>query len=170
MKLRFEDYPRLLFVELLNEKKFTEYVKDFPNLKVDALLKHYQFFNHEQLKNELSNIYSDDKKHLPPHALLQYLIMNELDSVYEEVTKLLHLLLTLPATTASSERSMSTLKRVKTYLRNSMSDNRLSCLSILAIEKKLLSEMSVNSAFLERVIDLFAEKKNRRIELIYKKI
>lgn len=32
MKSRFEDFPRLQFVELLNENKLTEHKKEFPNL------------------------------------------------------------------------------------------------------------------------------------------
>lgn len=37
-------------------------------------------------------------------------------------------------------------------------------------KKKLLSELYVHPAILERVIDIFAEKKNRWLELIYKTI
>lgn len=36
--------------------------------------------------------------------------------------------------------------------------------------KKLLSELSVDPAFLERVIDVFAERRTAGFELIYKTI
>lgn len=42
-------------------------------------------------------------------------------SMYPNIVKVLHLLAVLPVTTCSCERSISTLRRVKTYLRNSMS-------------------------------------------------
>lgn len=63
---------------------------------------------------------------------------------------------------------MSALKRIKTFLRNSMNNDRLSNLSSLAIEKQMLSELSTDPTFIDDVIDLFAKTKNRKIDLIYK--
>lgn len=63
---------------------------------------------------------------------------------------------------------MSALKRIKTFLRNSMNNDRLSNLSSLAIEKQMLSELSTDPTFIDEVIDLFAKTKNRKIDLIYK--
>ncbi|KAJ4432996.1 hypothetical protein ANN_15253 [Periplaneta americana] len=57
------------------------------------------------------------------------------------------------------DRSMSTLKRIKTYLRNTMTNERLSCLSTIAIEKKLVKELISDQMFKDRVIDNFATKK-----------
>ena len=79
--------------------------------------------------------------------------------------------MTIVVTTAHCERSFSALKRIKTYLRASMGEERLQNLSILpkrlqnlsilAIEKKLASELS-----LDALVDIFAsEDKNRRILL-----
>ena len=48
-----------------------------------------------------------------------------------EVCTLLTLLLVMPATTAVSERSFSSLRRLKTYLRSTTTQNRLSHLVIL---------------------------------------
>jgi hypothetical protein len=63
---------------------------------------------------------------------------------------------------------MSTLKRIKSFLRNSMTNNRLSSLSTLAIEKKkMLGELSKDPTFINSVIDVFAKKQNRRIDLNY---
>lgn len=59
----------------------------------------------------------------------------ELSESLPQVTKLSPFILTIPATSAGVERSFSTLKRIHTYLRNSQSQNRLSALSILSIEK-----------------------------------
>jgi len=47
----------------------------------------------------------------------------------------LHILLTIPITSAGAERSFSKLKLIKNYLRNSMSQQRLVGLATLAIEK-----------------------------------
>ena len=52
-----------------------------------------------------------------------------------EVSKLVKLLLVMPATNAGSERAFSALRRVKTYLRSTMCQQRLNHLMILHIHK-----------------------------------
>ena len=47
----------------------------------------------------------------------------------------IHLLLVMPATNAVSERSASALRRVKSYLRTTMSDSRLNKLLVLHVHK-----------------------------------
>jgi len=44
---------------------------------------------------------------------------------------------------------------------------RLSSLSTLAIEKTMSNELSKDPTFINSVIDIFATKQNRRIELNY---
>lgn len=48
-----------------------------------------------------------------------------------------------------------------------MSEDRLSALSMLSIEKRMINNIS---NFNEKIINVFAEKKGRRIELIYKNV
>ena len=45
-----------------------------------------------------------------------------------EVLKLMKLILVMPATNTTSERSFSTLKRIKCYLRSTMKQERLNSL------------------------------------------
>ncbi|CAG9838110.1 unnamed protein product [Diabrotica balteata] len=99
--------------------------------------------------------------------MLTFLKQTELDEAYSEVSKLCDLLMTIPATSASVERSFSVPKRIKNFVRNSTSEERLANLAILSIEKKLIKEMSKNPSFYESVINEFA-KDIRRIELHYK--
>lgn len=68
--------------------------------------------------------------------------------------------LTLPISSATCERSFSALRKIKTWLRVSMGQERLTDLSILYIEKDLTKLININ-----KVIDSFAEK-DRRINLI----
>ncbi|XP_026821268.1 zinc finger MYM-type protein 1-like [Rhopalosiphum maidis] len=113
--------------------------------KLRQLFKYYpDIFYEDRLKNELYIIYADPLKYFAPLEFIDFIFKNELQEVYQEVTKLIQLVLTIPATTASSERSMSTLKRIKSFLRNSMSNDRLSSLSTLAIEKKMLELVWAN--------------------------
>ena len=51
--------------------------------------------------------------------------------------KLLRTALTIAVNTAQCERAFSTLKRVKSYLRSTMNEQRLSDLAILSIEREL---------------------------------
>ena len=50
------------------------------------------------------------------------------------------ILLTIPVTIASAKRSFSKLKLIKLYLRSTMSQERLSGLTILSIENEMLKE------------------------------
>ena len=52
-----------------------------------------------------------------------------------EVQKLVKLLLVMPATNAVSERSFSAMKRIKSYLRSTMTNNRMNHLMIMHVHK-----------------------------------
>ena len=67
------------------------------------------------------------------------------------------ILLTIPITVASAERSFSKLKLIKSYLRTSMTQDRLNGLAILSIEKNILKSIDV-----EHIIDDFASKYVKR--------
>jgi hypothetical protein len=68
------------------------------------------------------------------------------------------ILLTIPVTIASAERSFSKLKLIKSYLRSTMSQERLNGLAILSIEKKLLENLEYKN-----LISNFASQKARRL-------
>ena len=85
-----------------------------------------------------------------------------------QVTKLCELAFTVPATTASVERSFSALRRIKTASRNAMGQGRLSSLSLLSIEKELLASLYAKASFYDELIDKFAAMKEGRIDLIFK--
>ena len=69
------------------------------------------------------------------------------------------ILLTIPVTVASAERSFSKLKLIKSYLRSTMSQERLSKLAILSIEKEILEELKYKN-----LINNFASHKTRKID------
>ena len=67
------------------------------------------------------------------------------------------LFLTLPVTSATNERTFSKLKLIKSYSRSVMSQNRLSGLALLSIEKETASKVD-----LDKLIDTFASVNIRR--------
>ena len=56
--------------------------------------------------------------------------------IYPNIFRLLQLLATLPISTAENERSFSTMKRIKTYLRSTIGENRLNGLAMMAIHRE----------------------------------
>ena len=54
-------------------------------------------------------------------------------SLYPNLSILLQVLVTLPVTTATPQRSFSVLKRLMTYLRSSMGDERLTSLALIHV-------------------------------------
>lgn len=89
--------------------------------------------------------------------LIQFLLQECDPIAFPNVQMLLKILCTLPVTTATNERSFSTLRLIKTYLRNTMSENRLNGCASLSIHR----DRSVTA---EEVLDEMA-KKNRRLRL-----
>ena len=73
------------------------------------------------------------------------------------------ILLTIHFTVASAERSFSKLKLIKSYLRSTMSRERLSELAI-SIEKEMLAELECKN-----LISNFASQKARKINFNWKK-
>ena len=71
--------------------------------------------------------------YLSVHAI-QALQFCEAD-VYTNLRKLLTIFATLPVTTASSERCFSTMRRLKTYLRSTMGEQRLTSLALLSVHR-----------------------------------
>jgi hypothetical protein len=71
---------------------------------------------------------------------------------FPQVYKLFQIFLAIPVTSVVAERSFSTLKRIKTYLRNTIGQARLSALAILNIEKDLAEKIEIND-----IIDKFAK-------------
>lgn len=72
----------------------------------------------------------------------------------------LRILLTLPVTVANGESSFSKLKLIKTYLRSTMSQTRLTGLATISIEHQL-----AESLYFNELIKEFASAKARRISI-----
>ena len=72
---------------------------------------------------------------------------------YPNVSVAYRILLTIPMTVASAERSFSKLKLLKNYLRSTMSQERLNGLAMCTIERDILDTIDLNT-----VLDNFASR------------
>ena len=73
------------------------------------------------------------------------------------INRLIRLVLTLPVSTATTERAFSTMKLLKTRLRNRMEDEFLADNMIVYIEKEIAGNFII-----EMIMDEFYSMKNRR--------
>ncbi|KAL7634777.1 UNVERIFIED_CONTAM: hypothetical protein RMT77_015154 [Armadillidium vulgare] len=169
LEARFSSLDNLLFIELLNCSKFKLYAKDFPEEAFKSLSSTYgSHFDIVRLQNELTVAYSLDefcKKSVV--GLMKHIREYELDEAMPEFKKLCNLIVTIPSTTITVEKTFFAAKRIKTYQSSMTSDARLSGLALMSVEKSLLQKLKNSKDFHERVIDEF-DKKDRRIELTYK--
>ncbi|KAL4153955.1 hypothetical protein QTP88_001788 [Uroleucon formosanum] len=93
-------------------------------------------------------------------------LLNEVQSYkvgFEELKKVIELIVVIPVSSASAERSFSTMRRVKTYLRSSMKSSRLNNFTLLSIEREISGQFMDNPS---AVIDEFAVMKKRRLEFL----
>jgi hypothetical protein len=97
---------------------------------------------------------------VPPSNFTDTLAETQLHPSIREAIKLA---LTLPCTTCTIERSFSTMRRVKTWLRSTMSDARLSSLCMLSVHR---ARVQRESKFAARVMDRFGMQP-RRLQLLF---
>ncbi|XP_050531022.1 52 kDa repressor of the inhibitor of the protein kinase-like [Daktulosphaira vitifoliae] len=80
-------------------------------------------------------------------------ILFENKSTFPNLYKLFNVALTLPISSATCERSFSAMKKIKTWLRNSMTQDKFTNVSILYIEKDISKNINV-----EEILNLFANE------------
>lgn len=170
MDERFRDCEKIQFVCLADTTKFEEYHTCFPSSALENVQNFFGsvFPKTHRLRNELSILYADEKyRQISTEKMFE--ILHEDKDIFTDAYKLFSLILSISSTTASVERSFSCLKRIKTYLRNAISEERLSSLGNIAIQKELLLQLMKKQPFYEDITDKFAALKDRRIDLVYKK-
>ena len=84
--------------------------------------------------------------------------LKKMDGCFPNAYIAYKILLTIPVTVASAERSFSKLKPIKTFLRSTMSQERLNGLAILSIEKGIIEQLDYTD-----LINSFAAKTVRRV-------
>jgi len=82
-----------------------------------------------------------------------------LHEVFKELFILFAIYLAVPISSATGERSFSVLKLLKTYIRNTTDQQRLSDLAVISVNSDLLKNISVDD-----IINKFASLKSRRLK------
>ena len=90
--------------------------------------------------------------------MFQQIEANDLIEAFPNVNIMFKMYLCMFVSNCTGERSFSKLKLILNYLRNTMGQERLSSLALLAIENELLKGIDFNSS----IIDRFAKEKARR--------
>lgn len=109
----------------------------------------------DELKN-LSNILPDNVT--TPLEVLRFIHATRLHECVPNVSTALRILLTVPVTVASGERSFSKLKLIKTYLRSTMTQDRLNGLAMISIENDVAASLNYSN-----LLSAFASAKARKI-------
>ncbi len=137
----------------------------FDDTKLQSLSEYARFFDFVRLKTDLIGLYSSQtvrNECKSPGQLFSFLAQKDLMQTISEVIKLLQLVLTIPATTVSMERSFShslSLKRLKTYSQNRTDQGRLSSLAVISIEmKRHLKLKGDKGDFYNKVTEIFVQK------------
>ena len=109
----------------------------------------------------IGNLENSSVEEMTINNVLKFLIANDMCSIYPSLSTLYRIFLTLPINSAGAERSFSRLKLIKSYVRSTMDEERLSGLASIAIERQFTSEVDYNE-----VIENVARMKLRRKELL----
>ncbi|KAL4152760.1 hypothetical protein QTP88_000593 [Uroleucon formosanum] len=134
---------------------------------MDLAMKYEKDINCAEFIDEITDFQHVVKSIIPDHIksatvieLLQLIQDYNLKESYPNIEIVFRIFLTMPVTAATCERSFSKLKLIKNYLRSTMSQERLSNLSILSIKNEVVGEINF-----EDVIDEFAAIKSRKVKL-----
>ena len=76
---------------------------------------------------------------------------NDLFNIFPEFSKVVYILAVMPATSCSAERSFSALRRLKTYLRSTMGQQRVNNIALVNIERAYTNSVVNNN--MDRITD-----------------
>ena len=147
-----ESFLRILSCSSIWMLSAAEYKISFTNPTIDLSKK--RDFDNEILTWQTKWSHSTDEK---PVTHLTETLQHANPDLYPNVVTTITILLTMPVSTATPERSFSTMRRVKTYLvRSTMKTERQAALALMHAYRDIPIDV-------EAVIREFCAKKNRRL-------
>ena len=135
------------------------------NAEYEGLSEAVEFYKQDISKNEMKDEFvrwkakwlreRNEGKDIPSNAVETLTAISTSQKIfYPNVYVLIKILATLPVTTASAERSFSCLRRLKSYLRSTMCEERLSGLAMMQIQRKKMPSA-------DEVLDQLAKSKRK---------
>lgn len=154
-------YEMLIASEVMNinEDEGNNNYDDKVNTLTSKLEIYKKFVNLEELKNELPLFYSlkSSKKLNSFSRVIDWFTEQDLrSSNLIQIRTLIEIYLSIPISSATSERSFSALRRIETWLRTTTGQQRLSEMAIIHIEKKAVHNIDIDT-----VIDRFNSIRKR---------
>ena len=156
-KSRFAENDSVVLCALANiltnenpdDEAFKEVAK-FYTIDEDTIKSEHKMFNH--MKKTLTDTKSVS-------GMLKQIADKQMMIMIPELFKLIKIFAVIPATSCSAERSFSSLRRLKTYLRNTMSQDRLTNLAVMTIEPGYVNRVLKED--MEKLINTFGSKSGR---------
>ena len=143
MNKRFSESNKEIMKAIQSCSPKSENYLDFEALKPLVDLYSSKLPSEDSLKLELVHA-ANVVKQTNPNAKTNMdtiAVLTPLKPAFPGILQLLNIVQTIAVTSSSCERTFSSLKRIKTYLRSTMGDERLSSLSVLSIERDLSSDI-----------------------------
>ena len=117
-----------------------------------------EFHSFKDMFKEIMNSKTNSSvEKLTINNVLKSMRANDMCSINPNLSTLYHIFLTLPISSTGAERSFIRLKLIKSYLHSTMTEERLSGLALLSIERKFATEFDY-----DKITDYFAKMKPRR--------
>jgi len=156
---KFNDYFGFLYnigsISKMNKDDLMKNCMDIQNLLEVGDSKD---INGREMFDELVILCEIIEEDTSPLKVLEKIFSYSADDIYCNVSIVLRILLTMPVTTASAERSFSKLKLIKNYLRSTLSQEKVTNLAIISVEKEIADQLKYDD-----IIDQFADIKSRKV-------
>jgi hypothetical protein len=142
--------PSAVIDKTLNEVKniFQFYQADLPSSNLDIITAEFEMW-----QQKWKRISKEDR---PSDVITTLNALIPIKSFYPNFNCLFEIFAILPVTVATAERSFSTMKRIKTTVRNSIGDKRLSNLALIHIHRDIATNLNV-----DHIINIFCKDKRR---------
>jgi hypothetical protein len=142
--------PSTVIDKTLSDVKniFHFYQTDLPSSNLDVVTAEFEMWQQKWKKTP-----QEDR---PSNVITTLNALIPIKSFYPNLNCLFEIFAILPVTVATAERSFSTMKRIKTTVRNSIGDKRLSNLALIHIHRDIATDLNV-----EDIINIFCKDKRR---------
>jgi hypothetical protein len=143
-----------LFIDFCKRiKTYKEFLNEY---ELHELTPFYSI-NYDDLKAE-QRLYKNQMNHMKMNLseVTELFLENNFHIALSSINDLLKILWTIPVNSCQCERSFSCLKRLKTYLRNSMGQERLSGIALLNIERNF--EINLDQIVTDFIVKKYIRK------------